>query len=165
MALREPLRYESVPCGVARAKPASSRSRSRSSNDCNHHLSKSIRRVYIGKYCSRVTNQLSLCTGRLHPRAVVCSHSQIPFPFLFRVPDDPLSLCAKTHTRILLAPSPISPCSTFDSMLARTIGTTTTTIPSNKQTNVVSCRVSPTTTTNPRNIYRPIETFTDAARE
>lgn len=46
MALRGPLRYESAPHGAARAKPASSRSRSRSSNDCcDHHLSKSTRRV------------------------------------------------------------------------------------------------------------------------
>lgn len=68
MALREPLRYESAPREVARAKQASSHSRSRSSNDCIHHLSKSIRRV--------------------HGNSVLCANR-----FVFRLPL-PFPLCA-----------------------------------------------------------------------
>lgn len=61
VALREPLRYESAPREAARAKQASSHSRSRSSNDCIHHLSKSIRRV--------------------HGNSVLCANRWFVFPF------------------------------------------------------------------------------------
>lgn len=70
--LREPLRYAPGSRGNACARPASSRIRSCRSSDCNHHLSKSIRKVHRVHMYMYVYMYMRSVVRRPAPLFVVC---------------------------------------------------------------------------------------------
>lgn len=98
--LREPLRYAPGSRGNACARPASSRIRSCRSSDCNHHLSKSIRKVHRVHMYMYVYMYMRSVVRRPAPLFVVCDFRGSHTLFKNSALPSPGKICRKSEDTI-----------------------------------------------------------------